>query len=117
MKHVRKYKLVPVNQSQEQAITTQTGGEEKTPPEKPETPPEKPAESSDLDKEVPVEDRLPPPGIPEESIPESEQKQWQAGRGEKPSSSHAEKRPRVNKPKSTKPKKKKTKTLPKWESL
>ncbi len=124
MKHVRKYRLVPINQSTTEE-TTQIGGEstlENT--EKTTVPSEEivktPTEEKPVEKIEEVK-RLPPPGIPEESISKSEAKQWQTGRGrdvKNPRDSLGGKNTRVTKAKATKPQKKKSiKKKPKWISL
>ncbi len=123
MKHVRKYRLVPFNQLNTEE-TTQTGG--KSIPEntdKTTTPSEEivktPTEEKPVEKIEEVE-RLPPPGIPEETISKAEAKQWQTGGRsvKKPRGSLTGKSTKVAKAKPAKPQKKKSiKKKPKWISL
>ena len=130
MKHVRKYRLVPVNETEESTPSVQTGGEVKKPEPQPETKPSpeatpetKPETKPEIPSTTDKKFRLPPPGEPTETISKEDQEKWQTGSGEKgvekPSSSPVESSPK-RKPKSTKnPRKPKTrvKKMPKWQSL
>ncbi len=136
MKQVRKYKLVPINDSNSENSETpksvQTGGETKSEsPEKHSPTPEEPVKTGvteepvkSVAEEEPVEkvERIPPPGIPLESISPSEEDQWQTGKGEeKLSDLPVPKITKVSKSKTGKEtlKKKKTamKKKPHWISL